>query len=326
MASKTRILAIPKRTPLSPPTPTSLSLLRRTTPLISKPQILILSLLRPKSNLLAATASSSPPPPPIPTQNPTHHSALTGSTRTITTIFSIALSISKLLAFNLVGGLFNTPPTATGPLFFAAIGQGVGPKSAGEPIAVIAAGLARWLEIYSCVLLIRVLLSWFPNMPWEKQPLSAVRDLCDPYLSLFRGIIPPLFNSLDVSPILAFLLLGMLGQFARAPREQNGHANDNHFVEDLEGRNARVFNEDSIDPQQAFYMAVREAAEFIEGLEGNLAGAVARNSSGRFVAARSIHLGGAESALAWRAALEFALTLELDAIIVEGDSAGPDSG
>lgn len=59
--------------------------------------------------------------------------------------------------------------------------------------------------------------------------------------------------------------------------------------------------------------------------EGNLAGAVARNSSGRFVAARSNHLGGAESALcaevlAWRAALEFARTLELDAILVEGDS------
>lgn len=31
-------------------------------------------------------------------------------------------------------------------------------------------------------------------------------------------------------------------------------------------RNARVFNEDSIDPQQAVYMAVREATEFIEGL------------------------------------------------------------
>ncbi|XP_058222858.1 ylmG homolog protein 1-2, chloroplastic-like [Rhododendron vialii] len=218
MASKTRILAIPNRTPLSPPTPTSLSLLRRTTSLISKPPTLSLSLLRPKSNLLSAAASSSPPPPPIPAQNPTHHSPLTGSTRTITTIFSIALSISKLLALNLVGGIFNTPPTATGPLFFAAIGQGADPRSAGAPIAVIAAGLARWLEIYSCVLLIRVLLSWFPNMPWEKQPLSAVRDLCDPYLSLFRGIIPPLFNSLDVSPILAFLLLGMLGQFARAPR------------------------------------------------------------------------------------------------------------
>lgn len=61
--------------------------------------------------------------------------------------------------------------------------------------------------------------------------------------------------------------------------------------------------------------------------EGNLAGAdvVARNSSGRFVAARSIHLGGAESALcaealAWRAALEFARTLELDAILAERDS------
>ncbi|KAF7132453.1 hypothetical protein RHSIM_Rhsim09G0097000 [Rhododendron simsii] len=188
----------------------------------SKPPTLTLSLLRPKSILSAASSS---PPLPIPAQNPTH-SPLTGSTRTITTIFSLALalslSLSKLLTLKLGGvlGLFSnpiTPPTATGPLFFAAINEGAGPWSAGAPIAVIAAGLARWLKIYSCVLLIRVLLSWFPNIPWEKQPFSAVRDLCDPYLSLFRGIILPLFNSLDVSPILAFLLLGMLGQFARAP-------------------------------------------------------------------------------------------------------------
>ncbi|KAI8538911.1 hypothetical protein RHMOL_Rhmol09G0140100 [Rhododendron molle] len=217
MASQTRILTNPNRTHLSPPTPASPSL--RRTPL-SKPPTLTLSLLRPKSSLSAASSS---PPLPIPAQNPTH-SPLTGSTRTITTIFSLALSLSKLLALKLGGvlGLFPnpiTPPTATGPLFFAAISEGAGPRSAGAPIAVIAAGLARWLEIFSCVLLIRVLLSWFPNIPWEKQPFSAIRDLCDPYLSLFRGIIPPLFNSLDVSPILAFLLLGMLGQFARAPRD-----------------------------------------------------------------------------------------------------------
>ena len=31
--------------------------------------------------------------------------------------------------------------------------------------------------------------------------------LCDPYLNLFRGIIPPLNGTIDLSPILAFIAL-----------------------------------------------------------------------------------------------------------------------
>ncbi|KAK1388478.1 YlmG protein 1-2, chloroplastic [Heracleum sosnowskyi] len=95
-----------------------------------------------------------------------------------------------------------------GPLFFAAISNG--PRSLNTPLTVVAAGMSKWLEIYSAVLMVRVLLSWFPNIPWDRQPLSAIRDLCDPYLNLFRNIIPPLFNTLDVSPLLAFAVLGSL--------------------------------------------------------------------------------------------------------------------
>ncbi|KAF2292531.1 hypothetical protein GH714_025232 [Hevea brasiliensis] len=99
---------------------------------------------------------------------------------------------------------------SVGPLFFAALKD----RPSGylnTPLTVVAAGLAKWLDIYSGVLMVRVLLSWFPNIPWDRQPLSAIRDLCDPYLNLFRNIIPPIFDTLDVSPLLAFAVLGMLG-------------------------------------------------------------------------------------------------------------------
>ncbi|KAH7296044.1 hypothetical protein KP509_26G006500 [Ceratopteris richardii] len=66
------------------------------------------------------------------------------------------------------------------------------------------------IMLYSGILMLRVLLSWFPNIPWERQPLQAIRDMCDPNLNLFRNIIPPLFNALDVSPLFAFLILGIL--------------------------------------------------------------------------------------------------------------------
>nr|GEX81383.1 YlmG homolog protein 1-2, chloroplastic-like [Tanacetum cinerariifolium] len=98
--------------------------------------------------------------------------------------------------------------SASGSLFFATMSGR--PARLHTPLTVVAAGMAKWLDIYSGVLLVRVLLSWFPNIPWDRQPLSAIRDLCDPYLNLFRNIIPPVFDTLDVSPLLAFAVLGFL--------------------------------------------------------------------------------------------------------------------
>ena len=71
--------------------------------------------------------------------------------------------------------------------------------------------LARTLEIYSLILLVRVLLSWFPNLDWGSNPvLATVSSITDPYLTAFRGLIPPI-GGLDLSAILAFLAL-QLGQ------------------------------------------------------------------------------------------------------------------
>ena len=46
--------------------------------------------------------------------------------------------------------------------------------------------------------------------------MSACSTLCDPYLNLFRGIIPPLGGTIDLSPILAFIALDVSA--ARTPR------------------------------------------------------------------------------------------------------------
>jgi YggT family protein len=70
--------------------------------------------------------------------------------------------------------------------------------------------LAQTLSIYLLVLLVRVLLSWFPNLDWSNPVLSSVSAITDPYLNVFRGIIPPL-GGLDLSAILAFIAL----QFAQ---------------------------------------------------------------------------------------------------------------
>lgn len=73
---------------------------------------------------------------------------------------------------------------------------------------VFVGGFANFLSIYNTVITARILLSWFPQAQGigALQPVYAVTD---PYLNLFRGIIPPIFG-LDLSPILAFVTLNLL--------------------------------------------------------------------------------------------------------------------
>ena len=78
-----------------------------------------------------------------------------------------------------------------------------------EILAQLLPVLARTLEIYSLILLVRVLLSWFPNLDWGNPVLSTVSAITDPYLNAFRGLIPPL-GGLDLSAILAFLALELI--------------------------------------------------------------------------------------------------------------------
>jgi YggT family protein len=69
--------------------------------------------------------------------------------------------------------------------------------------------LAQTISIYTLILLVRVLLSWFPNLDWGNPVLSTVSAVTDPYLNAFRGLIPPL-GGLDLSAILAFLALQLI--------------------------------------------------------------------------------------------------------------------
>ena len=59
---------------------------------------------------------------------------------------------------------------------------------------------------YSLLLIIRVFLTWIPSIDWFKQPFAAIRSFTDPFLNIFRGIIPPI-GMFDISPMLAFILL-----------------------------------------------------------------------------------------------------------------------
>ncbi|WP_320664513.1 YggT family protein [Prochlorococcus sp. MIT 1223] len=86
-----------------------------------------------------------------------------------------------------------------------------------EIISNIFGVISQTLVIYSYLLIIRVLLTWFPNLDWSNPILSNLSAITDPYLNLFRGIIPPIAG-IDISPILAFLLLNFAQSFVNIIR------------------------------------------------------------------------------------------------------------
>lgn len=78
-----------------------------------------------------------------------------------------------------------------------------------DPVMLFFQVLSNFIQIYLLLLIIRILLSWFPQVNWYDPPFSILSQLTDPYLNIFRSIIPPL-GGIDFSPILGFLLLQLL--------------------------------------------------------------------------------------------------------------------
>ncbi|KAJ7554216.1 hypothetical protein O6H91_06G131400 [Diphasiastrum complanatum] len=86
----------------------------------------------------------------------------------------------------------------------------------GDSVAelVVTNGIFNFLNIYNTLLITRLVLTWFPDPPQIiANPLSTI---CDPYLNIFRGLIPPLGGTIDLSPILAFLVLNVFTNTASA--------------------------------------------------------------------------------------------------------------
>lgn len=68
------------------------------------------------------------------------------------------------------------------------------------------------IYFYSILIVLRIFMSWLPNINWEAQPIKFVRIITDAYLDVFRKFIPPL-GGMDFSPIVALLFLNLLQMF-----------------------------------------------------------------------------------------------------------------
>jgi YggT family protein len=78
-----------------------------------------------------------------------------------------------------------------------------------------------FIYVYVLLIFVYVLTSWvrLPYSVWMRRISDFLRDVCEPYLRLFRRILPPL-GPLDLSPVVAifslFLLMRVIDElFAR---------------------------------------------------------------------------------------------------------------
>jgi YggT family protein len=88
------------------------------------------------------------------------------------------------------------------------------------PLALSRADIGDYVNalftVYLILILVRIILSWIPRIPYNpvlNAVITFVHDVTDPYLRLFRRIIPPMGGggfALDLSPIIAIIVLYVL--------------------------------------------------------------------------------------------------------------------
>lgn len=71
--------------------------------------------------------------------------------------------------------------------------------------------------VYVVLIFIKIIVSWIPRMPYHpvlRAVIGFVDDVTDPYLNLFRRVLPPVRigpGALDLSPMVGTFVLLIVG-------------------------------------------------------------------------------------------------------------------
>ena len=70
-------------------------------------------------------------------------------------------------------------------------------------------------NVYTTIIFVYVIMSWIPNVTSGVigQVYDILGKICDPYLNLFKRLIPPIGGVVDITPIIALLVLQLAVQF-----------------------------------------------------------------------------------------------------------------
>ena len=68
-----------------------------------------------------------------------------------------------------------------------------------------------FISVYVLIIFAYIILSWvrLPYSPWLNRIQRFLYDVCDPYLRIFRRLLPS-FGAFDFSPIVAVLALFLI--------------------------------------------------------------------------------------------------------------------
>ncbi len=67
-------------------------------------------------------------------------------------------------------------------------------------------------KVYEAFIFFRIMGSWFPSFRFSRW-MQFLAYYTDPFLDIFRRMIPPIGGRVDLSPLLAFLTLDFLQKF-----------------------------------------------------------------------------------------------------------------
>jgi YggT family protein len=90
-----------------------------------------------------------------------------------------------------------------------------------DAISSVESFISVFVYVYSLVIFAYILTSWvrMPYSPWLNRIQRFLYDVCEPYLRIFRRILPT-FGPLDLSPIIGVAFLYLLLAVLRSILDQ----------------------------------------------------------------------------------------------------------
>jgi YggT family protein len=86
-----------------------------------------------------------------------------------------------------------------------------------DAISTIGEFVSVFIYVYVLLIFAYIITSWIrlPYSTWLNRIQRFLYDVCEPYLRIFRRILPPL-GPLDLSPIIAIFSLFIINQLIQA--------------------------------------------------------------------------------------------------------------